>query len=182
MEEYAYILDYLPQGLAGERGFRREPLAYGLGETEFKILELVPAPDIAIQIGEKVYIGKEADLRDKVRHVKRRIGFEDLTSAAQSELPYIIIEAIEDQAEKFIAFYNNAGAITTRYHALELIPGLGKKTMLAIIAERKKGNFKDFKDLEERVDSIHSPDKLIAKRIEVELSDSSQKYHIFCAR
>ena len=182
MEDYAYILDYLPQGLADERRFKREPIAYGLGTNQFKLLELSPKPDITLQVGEKVYIGKESEMRKKILHVKRRVGYNDLTNAAHSELPFILVEVIKGEPERFLKVYNEAQAITTRLHMLELIPGLGKKTMWAIIEERKKGNFKDFTDLEERVSTLHHPEKLLAKRIELELSDAHQKYHIFVSR
>ena len=76
MEDYALILDYLPQGLPIDKSFRREALVYALGEDEFKLFELVPKPDAIITIGDKVYIGKESNLRDKILHVKRRIGYE----------------------------------------------------------------------------------------------------------
>lgn len=182
MEDFAYILDYLPQGLADERRFKREPIAYGIGNYQFKILELSPKPDVELQVGEKVYIGKEADRRKKILHVKRRIGYNDLTNAAHSELPFILLEIIKADPKRFLKVYNEAQAITTRLHMLELIPGLGKKTMWAIIEERKKGPFANFEDLEMRVSTLHHPDKLLAKRIELELSDPHQKYHIFVAR
>lgn len=182
MEDYAYILDYLPQGVVDEKRFKREPIAYGLGTYQFKILELSPKPDVTFQVGERTYIGKDPEKRDKVLHVKRRIGYNDLTHAAQSELPYILLEIIKAEPERFLKIYNEAQAITTRLHMLELIPGLGKKTMWAILEERKKGPFMSFEDLENRVSTLHHPEKLIAKRIELELSDAHQKYHIFVAR
>jgi len=54
--------------------------------------------------------------------------------------------------------------------------------MWAIIEERKKGPFKDFADIAQRVTSFKHPEKVIAKRIEMELADPTQKYHIFVAR
>jgi putative nucleotide binding protein len=182
MEDYAHILDYLPQGLPAERGFKHEPLAYALGETEFKLFELVPKPNAIIGIGERVYIGKEPALRDKVAHVKRRVSYEELTSAAHSELPFVVIDVTKQNEVRFVLFYNEAQAITTRFHMLELLPGLGNKTMWAIIEERKKGPFKSFEDIAKRVTSFKHPEKVIAKRIEIELSDPAQKYHIFVAR
>ena len=131
MEDYAYILDYLPQGLPDEKRYKRGPVAFGLGTYQFKILELSPKQDVTLQVGEKVYIGKEAEMRKKILHVKRRIGYNDLTNAAQSELPFIIMEIIKAEPERFLKVYNEAQAITTRLHMLELIPGLGKKTMWA---------------------------------------------------
>ncbi len=182
MEDYAHILDFLSKGHPDAYRYRREPVSYALGESEFKLLELVPKPEANLQIGDRVYIGKDMELRERILHVKRRISYADLTSSAQSELPYVILELVRQQEERFVRFYNEAQAISTRYHMLELLPGLGKKTMWAILEERKKAPFQSFKELEERVSSLHKPDVLIARRIENELSDPEQKYHIFVAR
>jgi putative nucleotide binding protein len=182
MEDHAHILDYLAKGHPDTFRYRREPVAYALGESEFKLLELVPKPSVSLQIGDRVYIGKDMDLREKVQHVKRRISYTDLTSSAQSELPYVILELVRQQQERFVKFYNEAQAISTRYHMLELLPGLGKKTMWSIIEARKQAPFETFEDLEERVTSLHKPDVLISRRIEDELADPDQKYHLFVAR
>src|SRR6266581_1956315 len=136
----------------------------------------------ALSIGQRVYIGKEVDQRAEVLHVKRRVGHEELTTAAQKELPFVIQETVKEKEAKFVDFFNRAQAITTRFHMLELRPGLGKKTMWAILEERKKGPFKSFQDLDQRVPSVHHPEKLIAKRIEMEISDPTQKYRLFVAR
>lgn len=182
MEDYALILDYLPQGLSTDKSFKREPLAYAIGEMEFKLFELIPKHDAIIIIGDKVYIGKEPALRDKIIHVKRRVGYEELTAAAQAELPFIVQDIAKSQEARFVKFFNEAQAITTRFHMLELIPGLGKKTMWAIIEEKKKGAFTSYEDITKRVPALKHPEKLIAKRIEDELSDPTQKYRIFVSR
>jgi putative nucleotide binding protein len=114
--------------------------------------------------------------------VKRRVSYEELTSAAHSEMPFVIAEIAKQNEARYVKFFNEAQAITTRFHMLELLPGLGKKTMWAIIEERKKGPFKDFADIAKRVPSFKHPEKVIAKRIEMELADPTQKYHIFVAR
>lgn len=182
MEDYARILDFLPQGLPDQRPYRPEMIAYAIGEDQFKLFELVPKPHAALAVGDRVYLGKEPDLRMEILHVKRRVSHSDLTNAAQSELPFVIAQVVKDHEERFVLFFNDAHAITTRFHMLELLPGLGKKTMWAILEVRKKGPFKSFADLEQRVPQLRHPDKLIAKRIEEELADPGQKYHLFVAR
>jgi putative nucleotide binding protein len=182
MEEYARVLDYMPSGHPDSKRFKREPLVLALGEGEFKLLELVPKDDASITIGDRLYIGKDPDQRSEIQHVKRRIGFEELTSAAQTELPYAIVSVIEDDVPRFIRMYNEAGPISTRYHTLELLPGLGKKTLFALLDERGRKEFSDFRDLEGRVGALHQPEKLLAKRIENEIADTSQKYRIFVGR
>ena len=182
MEDYAHILDYLPQGMPTEKGFKREPVAYALGSQEFKLFELVPRPDAIINLGERVYIGKEPEKRDKIMHVKRRVSFEELSATAQNEMPFVILEIVKLEEQRFIRFYNESQPLTIRQHMLELLPGLGKKTMMAILDERKKGPFTSFEELAKRVPSLKHPDKVIANRILVELNDPSQKYHIFVSR
>jgi putative nucleotide binding protein len=182
LEDYARILDHLPQGHPDRSKYHREPLAYALGEDEFKLFELTPKESATITIGDHVYIGKDIEKRDVIQHVKRRVGYEELTTAAQNEVSFVIGEIIKEKEDKFIRFFNEAQAITTRFHMLELLPGLGKKTMWAILEERKKGPFKSFEDLAKRVSTIHHPEKLLAKRIEQEISNPGEKYHLFVAR
>ena len=182
MEDYVRILDHLPQGHPDRSRSYREPVAYALGEDEFKLFELTPKETAALTAGDKAYIGKDIEKRDVILHVKRRVSWEELTNAAQSELPFIVHEIVMEKQERFVRFFNEAQAITTRFHMLELLPGLGKKTMWLILEERKKGPFKSFEDIAQRVTAVRHPDKLISKRIEMELSDPGQKYHIFAAR
>ena len=122
MEDYAYVLDVLPEGRPdSKRRFRREPLVYGLGVEEFKIFDMQPVTDAAINIGDKCYIGKETEERTQIDHVRARVNYSDLTHTAQSELSFVLDEIVKDNEEKFIQFYNHAGPISRRYHSLELI-------------------------------------------------------------
>ncbi|MBI4416596.1 MAG: DUF655 domain-containing protein [Euryarchaeota archaeon] len=182
MEDYARILDHLPQGHPDRSRYQREPLAYALGEDEFKLFELVPKEGATMIAGDRAYIGKDPQRRDVIQHVKRRVGHEELTTAAQNELPFLVAQIVKEKEERFVRFFNEAQAITTRFHMLELLPGLGKKTMWAILEERKKGAFKSFEDLAKRVPMLHHPEKLVARRVEMEIADPMQKYHLFAAR
>lgn len=179
MEDYVLILDYLPTGRPDVPQHHREPVAYGIGEAQFSLLELIPKPGVTLETGERVYIGKDVEKRDKIAKVKGRIDHPQLSAGAHGELPYVLLELVKQQESRFVKFYNEAPPITTRYHSLELLPGLGKKTMMAIVEERRKGEFKSFDELKQRVSAVHAPDKLVAHRIELELSDLHQKYHLF---
>jgi len=182
LEDYAYILDYLAQGLPTNTFNKREPLCYALGESEFKLFELVPIEKAIINIGERVYIGKDSATRDKISHVKRRVGYNELTHAAQAEMEFVVLDIVKANEGRFVTFFNKAESISTKKHMLEELPGLGKKTMWAIVEERKKGAFTNFEDLVKRVPSVKHPEKLVSKRIEIELSDPGQKYRLFVAR
>lgn len=177
-EDRGIVLDFLSQGHPNDPRpiHLKEPIAQILGDTFFTLLEVVPLKDATFSPHERVFIGKGE--RDKVDRIKRRVGYEELTAAAKSELPSAIESLIAESPERFIEFFNRAVPLTTRFHQLELVPGIGKKLMWAIINERKKGPFADFEDLEKRVKGLVSPKAHIAKRIDMELQ-GTDKYRIF---
>ena len=178
-EEYGWVLDYLPYGSTGDRrpSYQKKPLVQAVGDKMFVLMEMVPKDGMVPDIQARLYIG-EGD-RDVIDHVKTRIHFGDLSHGAQLELPFIIEKCVDSQEERFVKFFNDAHPVTTRLHMLELLPGIGKKLMWAIIDERKKGEFKSFADLHERVGGVHSPQKILTHRIEEELKDDRIKYRLF---
>lgn len=179
MEDYVYVLDFLPKGRGDLPPFKRTPIVYGIGESQFTFLELIPKRDATFTIGERVYVGKDPMLRTKIEKIKGRVNFDDLTATAHGELPYVITDIVKHQEAQYVKFFNEASAISTRFHVLELLPGLGKKMMLQILDERKKKPFTTFQEMQDRIDFLRAPEKLISKRIELELSDPQQKYRIF---
>lgn len=181
MEEYAYVLDYLPYGRGEDKSYKIVPLALAIGEMEFKLFELVPKQNVILIVGERVYIGKDKNKRDKIESVKRRITYSDLTNAAQLELPYVLEEIVKKREAEFVKFFNEAQPITTRLHSLQLLPGLGQKTLWAVLEERKKKPFESFEDMKKRVRMIHHPEKLIINRIIYELQHRDEKYKLFVA-
>ncbi len=178
MEEFAFILDYLPQGRP-DNPRSKDPVAYAVGDRNFVLLELVPRAESSLLVGDRVDIRRERPVDSPVAHVRGRIGYDQMTHAAQSELHYVLEMMVKNQEERFLKFYNDAGPVTTRMHMLELLPGLGKKLMWAILEERKKGLFKTFHEMDTRVKPLHQPEKLIAHRIEQELTNANEKYHLF---
>lgn len=178
-EDYAWIIDYLPYGSSvdSKPSYQKKPLVQAVGEKHFTLMELVPKENVAAQIGSRVYIG-EGD-RDVIDHVKHRIGFNDLSYGSQLELPYILEKTVLLYEQRFVDFFNNAHPITNRLHMLELLPGIGKKLMWAIIDERKKGNFSSLKELHGRIVGLPSPEKIISNRIIDELKDDNIKYRLF---
>ncbi len=178
LEDYAYVLDFLPYGHPEDKRpiHKREPLAQLVGENHFTLLEVSVKKDASPLIMDRLYIGKGE--RDVVNKIKRKLRYEELTPAAKSELPYVLEHIIKQNEERFVEFFNKAESITTKLHQLELLPGIGKKTMWAIIEERKKEPFKSFDDIVSRVRITH-PAKLIASRIIYELKTPKVKYRLF---
>lgn len=177
-EEVARVLDYLPYGRSPDsRSYQKQPLVQAVGETNFVLMEMTPKAGVVPAAGTRVYIGSGE--RDLIDHVNRRIDYADLSNSAKLELPFQIQNVVLDNEARFIHYFNDAGPISTRMHALELLPGIGKKLMWAVLNERRKGPFKGFADLTERIKGLHNPEKLIAKRVEDELMDDKIKYRVF---
>ncbi len=171
LEEYALVLDYMPTGKSFSP--KPEPVAQLLGETKFTLLEAVPKT-ADIRIKERVYIGKGD--REKIALIKSRITYNDLTQVARNELPIAIGEIIRGSEQRFVDIFNNASPLNIRMHSLELLPGVGKKHLKAILDAREAKRFESFKDIAERVSLLQDPIKLLTDRVVEELKGESRFY------
>lgn len=181
MERYAHVLDVLPNGRQTDRGFHREPLVLAIGDDELKLFELVPRPGVPLAAGQRIPLGAEPGQPPAIDHVRRRLGYEELTVAARAELPAALEAIVHANAERYLRFFNEAPAVSRRFHLLELLPGIGKRTMQQIVDERTRAPFASFAEIEARL-GLKNPEKLVVARIEVELSGDDEKYRLFVAR
>jgi putative nucleotide binding protein len=180
--EYAVVLDYLPHGRPDDDRpqYQKPSLAYGIGESDFRLVELTLAEDADVGIGDRVVI-EPAEERASVDRL-RDIGYDDLSNSAVSELDYVVEEIVDREERRFVDFYNDAQPITLRLHQLNLLPGIGKKLRNNVLEERKRKPFESFAELEERVSGLHSPKEVLVDRIIEELRDDDLKYKTFVRR
>jgi putative nucleotide binding protein len=179
-EEHAYVLDFLPHSRPGFRasgraGYRTGALIQCVGEEFFTLLEALVKEELMLKPADRVYVGKDA--REEVTYIIGRVGFDELTTAARAELPGVVSRIVLNREKWFVNFFNTARAITPRMHALELIPGIGKKYMWEVINQRERKAFENFDDLQKRTE-LPNPVKLVAKRVLEELEGDS-KYRLF---
>jgi putative nucleotide binding protein len=179
-EEYAYILDFLPHGrpgihVSGRAGYRAGALVQLIGEGFFTLLEALVKEGVMLKADDRVFVGKEA--RNEITYIIGRIGFDELTAAARTELSTVIGKIVLNREKWFVDFFNTARAVTPRMHALELVPGIGKKYMWQVINQRERKPFESFEDLQKRTE-LPNPVKLITKRVMEELETDS-KYRLF---
>lgn len=171
LEEYAIVLDYLPTGRSSSA--RSEPIVQMIGEEKFTLLEAVPkVPEIKIE--ERVYIGKGE--RDKIAIIKGRLSYSDLTEVSKSELNNAISNVIRSNEKKFVGIFNSAGPLNIRMHSLELLPGIGKKHLSAILDARDEKPFESYADISSRVTLLQDPVKLLTDRVVLELKGESRFY------
>ncbi|WP_144903327.1 DUF655 domain-containing protein [Halobellus captivus] len=179
---YAVILDHLPHGRADDDRprHRKSPLAYAIGERDFRLFEITLEDDADVSIGDRIVIGP-SEARDAVAGFKQ-VMYDDLSNTASAELEYAIEEIIEANERRFVDFYNDAQPITLRLHQLNLLPGIGKKLRNNVLDQRKRGPFESFEELEERVSGLHRPKEVLIERIIEELRDDDLKYKAFVGR
>jgi len=161
-EEYAYVLDFTPRGKSITVRGREGVIIQAIGEERLTLLELLGVQNVNVEIGERLYIGREG--RDKVASVLGRLEYNDVSQTSKNELPIIVEKIVVANEKRFVEYINMSQPITPRIHALELIPGIGKTYMMTIIKERDKKKFENFADLQSRV-GLREPSKLVAKRI-----------------
>ena len=174
MEDYAWVIEYLPLGHAS--AIKREASVQLLGDRYFTLLEATVQPNANIVLGQKVYVGKEG--RTDISHIKGRINYESLTQAAKEFLSTMIKKIVETREQDFVNFINSARPISIRVHTFDLLPGIGKKSMMALLNEREKKPFETIADLRTRVPSISDPVMIFVHRILSEL-EGKEKYFLF---
>lgn len=173
-DDFAIILDFFPHGKPGDR--RAEPVAQAVGEKLFSLLEIVIKEGKEVKPGDRVYIGEGK--WDIVKYIRGRIKYSDLTNFAKTELESVINNLVTNNEARFVNFFNKAVPLSTRSHMLELLPGIGKKHLWEILSKRKEESFKSFQDLQERVEMLPDPKKMIVKRIISELEEKD-RHRIF---
>ncbi|MEM4035540.1 MAG: DUF655 domain-containing protein [Fervidicoccaceae archaeon] len=183
-EDFAIVLDFLPQGNPLDRHpeHRREPLVQAIGEKHFTLMEIVTRHGEDFKPGERLYVNPEYVGRGPVRSIVAPISFEELTSVAVENLKNVIEQLVKEKEKIFVEIFNVSEPLTLKMHALELIPGIGKKCLGAILEERRIRRFESFEDLEKRLSMrgirLQDPSKLIAERILIELR-GGQRHYLF---
>ncbi|ABW02797.1 DUF655 domain-containing protein [Caldivirga maquilingensis] len=183
-EDYAYVLDIIPpeEALMKEaeiirRGFpRRDTYLQVVGEEYFTLLEVTLKHEATVEIGERVYIGN--GVRDKVNKIVRRLKYDELTPQAKQELEAVVEKIVKVREKFFIDWINKAGPLTLKLHSLELLKGIGKKTLNQVLEERVKKPFESFDDFKNRIGI--NVQRLIVERIIRELQGNEQ-YYVFTA-
>ncbi|PSP66631.1 DUF655 domain-containing protein [Halobacteriales archaeon QS_1_69_70] len=176
----AVVVDFLPRGSPSDDRpqYEKSPVAYALGEADFRLVEVALADDAGVNIGDRVQI----DPPGEAVEARRDVGYGDLTSTAESELEHAIDRIVDADTRRFVDFYNDAQPITTRLHVLNLLPGIGKKLRNNVLDARKREPFESFEDVERRVSGLHNPRAVLVERILEELREEDMKYRIFARR
>jgi putative nucleotide binding protein len=177
LDEFAIVLDYMPMGNPYDKHsfHRSSPIAQGIGTKFFTLVEIIPLKGSMMVIGERIPLSLTPDMPG--HRVFDRLLYEDLTSIARENIVKYVRQVVEEKERVFVEFLNIAEAINIRLHSLELLPGIGKKTLTLILEERRKKMFESFDDVRKRL-KINDPVKMFVDRIIIELQ-RNEKYYLF---
>jgi putative nucleotide binding protein len=174
MEEYAYVIDYIPYGDRSSGS----SLVQLVGEKYFVLLDAIVKENVQIAVGDKVYVGKDLEKRDKIKKIRERIFHDRLTASATQNMVDVLKKMVLVDSAKYVNFINHCGPVSIRVHQLELIPGIGKKNIKLILEEREKKPFDSFDEVRARVHTWLDPVGSIAERIRNEII-GSERYNLF---
>ncbi|MFC6613460.1 DUF655 domain-containing protein [Halopenitus salinus] len=179
---YAVAIDVLPTGRPDDDRpqYQKSPIAYALGESDFRLFELTLSDDADASVGDRIAIEPTADADIVSRY--REVDHDELTHNAAAEIEYAVERIVEENERRFVDFYNEAEPITLRLHRLNLLPGIGKKLRNTILDERKRGPFESFEDVSERISGLHRPKEVLVERILEEIREDDLKYRVFVDR
>jgi len=135
---------------------------------------VVSDPNVVMQKGEMVYIGKGSP---KIKRVSARLVYDELVDDAKYELENTIKMLVKENEKKFVDFFNSAGPISPRVHAIEMLPRIGKKTVEKILNERAIKAFESYEDIKKRV-GIPNLEEILFERLKVEIT-SKEKLNFY---
>ena len=95
--------------------------------------------------------------------------FQDLTTEGNSVLQESVVESIKVNPHPHLEFYNRANNISLKVHAFQLLPGVGNKKALEMVASRGRVGWESFAQLDE--DCNINAAELLARRFVSEIED-----------
>ena len=140
-------------------------------EPALHVIRLRPKSSAELQqMGNRIYMGIDHDQREVVQDVLGFARIRDLSNAASQELPIVIQQIIEDSPDVFVQqFFNRAGNLSLKMHAFELLPGVGNKKAMDMVASRGRVGWENFTQLNE--DCNINGAELLARRFVSEIED-----------
>ena len=177
-EEHAYVLDVNLRGRSSIVRGREGIILTALGESHLTLLEILGTANASFEVGERICIGREG--RTKVVSVLGKVRYDRIPQSAKNDLPPTVERIVASNEARFVEYINSAGPLSRRIHALELIPGIGKTYMKAILDERERKRFESYRDLQERV-GFAEPVRHITARILDEITGQS-RMNLFVTR
>ena len=116
--------------------------------------------------------GKDVDTSSGSIGPLSEIRFRDLTEESSNNLNEAIIESINSDPDRHLGFYNRANNLSLKYHAFQLLPGIGNSKAIQMVKERGGSGWSSFEQIDSScgIESV----RLLAERYRGEMNDPSE--------
>jgi len=122
-------------------------------------------------------VATEKGLPEKIIVVPRRpLRYEDLSDLARRNLEEAVARILRAREKDFVEFFNIAQPINIRIHALALLRGVGKKTLIHFLKLRAQKKFNSYSDVKKVLKT--DPIEALRDKILEELRGEA-KYYLF---
>jgi len=120
------------------------------------------APGQKLELPTEVESGKIALVLGKGR-------YRELPNQAQAAINDVMKEILSENPKSCMEFYNRAGPVSLKFHAFQLLPGIGQKKATQMMKSRVSAGWMTFEEVDEActIDSL----QLIVERLVEELQD-----------
>ena len=100
------------------------------------------------------------------------IRFRDLTAESSAAIIDAVLDLIISDPDRHLGFYNRANNLSLKYHAFQLLPGIGNSKAMQMVKERGGSGWTSFEEIDKSC-GIESA-KLLAERYVGEMQDPSE--------
>ena len=100
------------------------------------------------------------------------VRLKDLSGSAQQEIVAALGASVKADSERHIGFYNRANNLSLKFHAFQLLPGIGNSKAIQMVQARGLAGWSSFEEIDEAsgIDSV----RLLAERYLMEMRDVAQ--------
>jgi len=121
---------------------------------------------------ESVKVGDEIPTNSDKLGTPSEVRLKDLKGSAFQELLPSLASSISYNPDRHLSFYNSAGPMSLKFHAFQLLPGIGNSKALQMVRLRGSSGWESFEKIDEDcgIESI----KLLAERYVKEMEDVAQ--------
>lgn len=119
-----------------------------------------------------VEIGKAIALPSDHLGPLSEVRLKDLSGSAQQEIVAALSASVKADSERHIGFYNRANNLSLKFHAFQLLPGIGNSKAIQMVQARGLAGWSSFEEIDEAcgIDSV----RLLAERYLMEMRDVAQ--------
>lgn len=118
--------------------------------------------------GQKLELPTEEG-SEKIALVLGNDRYRELPNPAQAAIIDVMKEILTENPKSCMEFYNRAGPVSLKFHAFQLLPGIGQKKATQMMKSRVSAGWMTFEEVDEAciIDSL----QLIVERLVEELQD-----------